>query len=77
MGNEESSPKIDNKGDHDLTIISNQEVPTEQHETHSFMLWVILIITGLQLAITFFKIMEKRIRRNALKKVKSIADLEV
>ncbi|KXJ80154.1 hypothetical protein RP20_CCG026491 [Aedes albopictus] len=77
MGNKKSSPKVDTSGSNDTTIINTQDFHTEQHESHSTLLWIVLTITGLQLLITIFKIVEKRIRRDALRKAKSIANIDV
>lgn len=54
MGNEKSSPKVEQEGDHDLTIINTQEVHTDFHLSHELKLNLILGLLVLQLALTLY-----------------------
>lgn len=60
MGNKKTSPKVDTNGNDDTTIINMQEFHTEQHESHSTLLGIVLLTTGIQLVITIFKIVENK-----------------
>lgn len=60
MGNKKTSPKVDTNGNDDTTIINMQEFHTAQHESYSTLLGIVLLITGIQLVITIFKIVEKK-----------------
>lgn len=77
MGNEKSSPKVQNNGDKDTTIINNQEFHTELHVDHSKKLWYITIILTIQMLIVAYKIIQKNIKKKILQRVsKSVGSVE-
>lgn len=76
MGNKKSSPRVENNGDKDTTIINNQEMHTEMHEDNAFKLWLILILVCLQLLLALYKYLQKRTKRRTLQRIKSIAAVD-
>lgn len=76
MGNRKSSPSAEIKGDKDLTIINTQELHSQFHEEHSVKITIILVIVTIQMLLAAYKVWHKRVRRNAIRKVQSVADIE-
>jgi heme/copper-type cytochrome/quinol oxidase subunit 4 len=76
MGNQKSSPKVNQEGDHDLTIINTQEVHTDFHLSHELKLNIILGLLVVQLVLALYKTLVKRERKRATRiAAKSIANL--
>ncbi|KXJ30248.1 hypothetical protein RP20_CCG002782 [Aedes albopictus] len=76
MGNQKSNPKTEQNGDSDITIINNQDQHTEMLLAHEWKIVVILVIVGLQLAVTLYVLFMKREKRRASKiAARSIAAL--
>lgn len=77
MGNEKSSPSVNEQGDGDLTIINNQETHTELHQAHEFKLWLIVIMVAIMLTIQIYKIIAKHEQKKVMQKAKSVAALDI
>lgn len=76
MGNRKSLPSAEITGDKDVTIINTQELHSQFHDEHLVKITIILVIVSVQMLMVAYKIWHKRVRRNAIKKVQSIADRE-
>lgn len=76
MGNQKSSPKVSQEGDHDLTIINTQEVHTDFFLSHELKLNIIIGLLILQLVLALYKMLVKREKRRATRiAAKSLANL--
>lgn len=76
MGNEKSSPKVTQNGDHDINIINTQEVHTNFHIDHEQKLLIIMILVIIQLSITVYKLLAKREKRKVIRNnARSMANL--
>lgn len=74
MGNNKSkSPQ--NSGDPQVQILNQLELHEEYHVQNEIKLNIILALVTVQIVITVYKLYKEHARKQAIKAVKSIADL--
>lgn len=60
-----------NTGDPQVNVVNHLEQSVEYHEEHQLMLYLIFVITALQLLITLLKWYNRRTNRLAMKRAAS------
>ena len=61
MGNDNSKPETNVKGNTDLTIVQTQNIHTEQHEAHELELNLILVLMVIICVVKLFKTLYKTV----------------
>lgn len=67
MGNSGAKPEIKVKGDHDITIIQNQEAHTEQHLSQEFKINVLYVLVTVLIVIKNYSAEYKLMKQQAKK----------
>ena len=70
------SRDVKTTGDPQVNIVNTLERHTELHDNNNVLLWALLIICGIQLTITIYKLHMRRVKKLAYKKAsKSVLTL--
>ena len=75
MGKTQSKSATVHNADPQVKIINNQELHSESLQTHEVMLWVIMCVSLVQLLLTAYEMLKRRINKRALKIAKSLHDI--
>ena len=75
MGKTYSKVETSHNGDPQVKIINNQELHSEALQSNEVSIWSVLLINIIQLIITAYELLNKRINRRAVKIAKSLNDI--
>lgn len=71
-----NSKSASNVGDPQVQILNQLDVHSEKHSEHEKLLIIILVLVGVQLSITLYKIYKEHSRTQALKAANSVAKIQ-
>ena len=75
MGAEESKAHVEHNDDQHVEIINLQNEHSNKIDQNTLLLWIVLIVSGVQLALSVNALIRRNFNKKALKKAHTLADL--
>lgn len=75
MGAEESKAHVEHNGDQHVEIINLQNEHSNKIEQNTLLLWIILVVSAVQLALSVSALIRRNFNKKAMKKAHTLMDL--